>query len=68
MGDWKMIELYSDMESNELSSQKICGDIIKVDSKDAIKLIDILISNQVQFAVWDVGECLIDKSYSYWNY
>ena len=55
------------MPTNELQDCKLAGDMIKVTSKDAIKLIDILTSEHVEFTVWDVGECLMDKSYKYWE-
>lgn len=67
MSDKKLIELYSDMSTNHLVDYKTAGELIVLNSKDAIKLIDILIENHVEFTVWDVGECLIDRSYEYWH-
>jgi len=62
-----LIELYSDMPSNDIADCKMAGDFIKVTSKDAIKLVDILLEEHVEFVVWEVGECLVDKSYKYWE-
>jgi len=67
MGNKILIELYSDMPSNSIVDYKSAGDFIKVTSKDAIKLIDILLEENVEFVVWEIGECLIDKSYKYWE-
>lgn len=63
----KLIELYSNMPTNEISDCKFAGDLIMVSSKDAIKLIDILTDQHIEFCVYDVGECLMDKSYEYWK-
>jgi len=63
----KLIELYSDMPTNEIEDCKFAGDLIRVTSKDAIKLIGILTDQKVEFAVYDIGECLMDRSYKYWE-
>lgn len=61
-----IIELYSDMPSNEFEDFKSAGDFIMLSARRAIPLIDVLINTQVEFTVYEVGKCLIDKSYEYW--
>lgn len=62
-----LIELYSDMSSNNYSDCRFAGDCFCVDVIDGIKLIDILIENHVEFTIYEVGNCVLDKSYEYWE-
>ena len=62
-----LIELFSDMPSNNYSDSKSAGDLIMIDVIDGIKLIDVLIDNQIEFGVYEVGKCIMDKSYKYWE-
>ena len=67
MTKWIIIELYSNMPTNEIEDCKMAGDIIKKPHDDAIKLIGILQDQHIEYTVWTLGECLIDHSYEYWK-
>jgi hypothetical protein len=65
--NYVLIELYSDMPTNEIEDCKMAGDLIQLPYKDGMKLVGILLDQHVEFAVSEIGECLIDRSYKYWE-
>ena len=62
-----VVELFSDMPSNDIKDCKMAGDMFKVSLRDAIRLSDLLTEDHVEFTMDEVGDCLIDKSYKYWE-
>lgn len=62
-----LIELYSNMPSNQFEDCKMAGEFIMVKPELGIKIIDQLIQDCVEFAVYEVGDCVIDRSYKYWE-
>lgn len=61
-----LIELWSPMPSNMKQDRKHSGDFIFCTSEDALYLVAELMHNKVEFAIYEVGDCLVDKSYKYW--
>jgi hypothetical protein len=62
-----LIELYSPMPTNKFEDCKMAGEFIKTDAISAIKVIGFLIEQNVEFVVWEIGECLVDLSYDYFQ-
>lgn len=62
-----LIELYDNMPTNQYEDCKITGDLIKKKTSEGMKLIDILIKQQIEFVVYEVGECIMDLSYDYYG-
>ena len=67
MGEKYVFELFSDMPTNDFKDCMFSGDVfIEYISSRAMKIIDALIQDRVEFTVYLVKECVLDKSYKYW--
>lgn len=62
-----LIELYDNMPTNKIEDCKSSGDFIRKPYKEAVQLIDILVASKIEFCAWEMGDCLMDMSYKYWE-
>ncbi len=67
MNKYILIELYTNMPSNNIEDYKPAGDFIKIEVTKGLELVNILINECVEFAVYKLGDCIIDRSYEYWK-
>ena len=63
--NYYLFEFYSSVKSNEWTDVKEAGDFVKVKSEIMPLLLNRLSRDGVQFAVYSVGNCVGDYSYSY---
>ena len=60
-----LIELFSDMPTNEDQDCKFAGEFMLLNYDEAYRMIGRLVSDHVEFTAYKVSECLIDLSYDY---